>query len=300
MTATQVGLRHEAVPHHTTAELLAELTPQVRDALSRAEQVETVLEPEVEAGLRRHLGDSARQVTFRDPAEVYSCYSAQSIAVARRRELAELSSIGPRTVIEQVDCTVDGSELPATFWAELSRTTDIALVDLPVTVVRIGSLRTERTSVRRHRLALAVPAPSMPTPPDLTLEFGLAELRGVRAKATRFAHWCQLGSDLTESFVLALGEVTTNSVEHGAGRGTVRLWAGLGKITVEIHDSGVLADPHLGLRPPDPHGARGRGLWMARQLSTVMQIWISRSGTFIRQDFDRASARRSNQAVHLR
>ncbi|WP_028935247.1 ATP-binding protein [Pseudonocardia spinosispora] len=300
MTATQVGLRHEAVPHHTTAELLAELTPRVRDALSRAEQVETVLEPEAEAGLRRRLGDSARHVTFRDPTEVYGCYSAQSIAVARRREFAELGSLGPRTVFEQVDCIVDGAERPAAFWAELVRATDIALADLPVTVLRTSSHRAERPSARRHRRTLAAPAPPMPTPPDLTLEFGLAELRDVRAEATRFAHWCQLDSDLTESFVLALGEVTTNSVEHGAGRGTVRLWAGMGELAVEIHDSGVLADPHLGLCPPDPRGARGRGLWMARQLSTVMQVWISGSGTFIRQNFDRASARRSNQAVHLR
>lgn len=309
MTATKVGLRHEVGPHHTTVELLAELTPAVRGALTRAEYVETVLEPSVEAALRVRLGDLARRVTFRSPADIYDCYSPQAIATTRRRDLAELTRTGPCTLVEQFDCPVDGARLPTSFWAELDETTRAAFAGLPVTLVRPGWQPSDPTAphlrvgeISRYKLsparypsaALATPAPPIPTPPDRELEFGLAELRALRAEMTRFARQCDLDPELTDAMVIAVGEVTTNSVEHGAGRGTLRLWADVGELTVEVHDSGLITDPHLGLCPPDPRGMRGRGLWMARQLSNVMHVWVTGSGTSIRQTFRRASARRSN------
>ena len=118
---------------------------------------------------------------------------------------------------------------------------------------------------------------------------------GLRAELARRAG---LDEDRASALVLAAGEATSNSVEHGGGRGTLLLWPRPAALTIEVHDSGDLANPHQGLRRPELTGIRGRGLWMARQLCDHVHVWADSAGTHVRQSVYRASAQRLNSAAY--
>jgi serine/threonine-protein kinase RsbW len=68
-------------------------------------------------------------------------------------------------------------------------------------------------------------------------------------------------------FVVAVSEIVTNALEHGGGRGRVRLWVADGEVICEVADEGDgVADLQAGLRPPAVSAEGGYGLWMARSL----------------------------------
>lgn len=87
-----------------------------------------------------------------------------------------------------------------------------------------------------------------------------------------------LRADLT----VAVSELATNSVIHGGGGGTVRLWREPGMLVCEVSDAGRLEDPLLGRRRPSARRARGRGLWLVNHLCDLVQIRSSAAGTVIR------------------
>lgn len=102
---------------------------------------------------------------------------------------------------------------------------------------------------------------------------GLAEVR-------QYAEAWARGTGLTPArrgdLVLAVSEAAANSLSHGGGKGTLRLWATVGAgagVVAEIHDAGRLAHPLSGRRRPSlasPNG--GRGLWMIHQLCDLVEV----------------------------
>jgi hypothetical protein len=51
----------------------------------------------------------------------------------------------------------------------------------------------------------------------------------------------------------------------------------------EVSDTGAgLLDPLAGHLPPDPFAARGRGLWLARQFSDLVELHSDPAGTTVR------------------
>ncbi len=81
---------------------------------------------------------------------------------------------------------------------------------------------------------------------------------------------------------LAVAELTTNSVVHGAGSGTLRIWAENGRTVCEVHGGGQLTDPLAGRRPPNPTQPGGRGLLLVHQLVDLVRIHTGPDGTTIR------------------
>jgi anti-sigma regulatory factor (Ser/Thr protein kinase) len=82
--------------------------------------------------------------------------------------------------------------------------------------------------------------------------------------------------------VLAVNEVLTNSIRHGGGVGTLRIWQDADRLVCEVEDRGRLVDPLAGRRRPDPDQAAGRGLWMAYQLCDLVQVRSPAAGTVVR------------------
>ncbi|MFC6131485.1 sensor histidine kinase [Streptomyces spororaveus] len=116
---------------------------------------------------------------------------------------------------------------------------------------------------------------------------GLGE---VRAYADDWARGTALSAARRGDLVLAVSEAAANSLAHGGGRGSLRLWstdgaevgAGSG-IVAEIRDDGRLADPLSGRRRPTLTSANGgRGLWMIHQLCDLVEIRASDSGLTLR------------------
>lgn len=109
------------------------------------------------------------------------------------------------------------------------------------------------------------------------LEYTHGGLSEVREYAERWAR----GTDLTPArrgdLVLAISEAAANSLAHGGGKGTLRLWTasgdGVREAVAEIRDGGRLADPLAGRRRPSLASANGgRGLWMIHQLCDLVEV----------------------------
>jgi anti-sigma regulatory factor (Ser/Thr protein kinase) len=113
------------------------------------------------------------------------------------------------------------------------------------------------------------------------MRFTARELRDVRQSVSSYAEG-SLGKARTEDLVLAVNELTTNSVRHGGGVGTLRMWTESDVLVCEIHDAGNIADPDAGLTPPTPDQPSGRGLWVVRQLVDLMRIRTAHTGTIVR------------------
>jgi anti-sigma regulatory factor (Ser/Thr protein kinase) len=82
--------------------------------------------------------------------------------------------------------------------------------------------------------------------------------------------------------VLAVHELATNSVRHGGGRGTCRLWRDGAALVCEVSDRGWITDPQAGRRRPAADQPGGRGLWLVHQLCDAVELRTSPSGTVVR------------------
>jgi anti-sigma regulatory factor (Ser/Thr protein kinase) len=82
--------------------------------------------------------------------------------------------------------------------------------------------------------------------------------------------------------VLAVYEISTNSVNHGGGRGTLRVWLDDEGLVCEVSDAGHLSDPMLGRVRPSVDSNGGRGTWLANQLCDLVQARSFANGTVTR------------------
>jgi anti-sigma regulatory factor (Ser/Thr protein kinase) len=123
-------------------------------------------------------------------------------------------------------------------------------------------------------------AGTLPPPPAgcIQVTFDLAELARVRelVRAAALDAWLPL--ERREDFVLSADELATNSVRHGGGAGTLRLWREDRTLLCEVHDGGHIADPLAGRVSPDEQPLASRGLWLANHLCDLVQIRSCRHG----------------------
>ncbi|WP_328498452.1 sensor histidine kinase [Streptomyces sp. NBC_00414] len=85
-----------------------------------------------------------------------------------------------------------------------------------------------------------------------------------------------------QDLALVVAELTTNSVVHAGGGGTLHLWAENEQIVCQVQDFGRLADPLAGRRPARPDQIGGRGLLLVHYLSDLVRLHTDDDGTTIR------------------
>jgi anti-sigma regulatory factor (Ser/Thr protein kinase) len=108
-------------------------------------------------------------------------------------------------------------------------------------------------------------------------------LHALRVLVAEEAAAVGLSHERTTDLVLAASELAANSVRHGGGRGTSRLWLEPGTIVVEVADGGGrVAPPLVGRVQPTPTQVGGRGLWMANQVCDLVRIRSGERGTAVR------------------
>lgn len=303
--------RHLAVIHHGVDELLDTLAPLLRTAVTRSDPVWAAVDNPTREAIERRLGTAATGLVFSDPGQPPS-YSGQTTAARRADRLREAID-DDRVALILSDATMVGGSGPDSFapdvWSVVEASCNLALSGLPVTLVCLcDAARTGEDTERvlhwnhpelivgataspnpRYRspteVLASTPPPPAPAlgPPDHELTFaGSAALRGIRASAKRHGFEAGLDTERIDGLVLAIGELVSNSIEHGAGHGTLAWWVEPGRLVAGIHDPGHMSTTTPGLRRPPARSVRGRGVWLARQLSDVVHLWTTVDGTHAR------------------
>jgi anti-sigma regulatory factor (Ser/Thr protein kinase) len=124
----------------------------------------------------------------------------------------------------------------------------------------------------------------LPPPPDAAMFEvpGEACLPEARDFAARQARHHGLSDDRVEDLVLAVAELTTNSVEHGGGRGTLRIWREDEHLVCQVTDSGHITDPLAGRHPASLERTRGHGLLLVNHVADLTRLHTTPEGTTIR------------------
>jgi len=128
-----------------------------------------------------------------------------------------------------------------------------------------------------------------------TWEQVLAEVRGL---AGRFASESKLGPSRSANFVLAANEIATNSVVHGGGKGSFRIWQDAVALSCEVRDAGHFDKPLVDrdIAGADAYGSRG--LWLANQLCDLVQIRTLPDGTVVRLHMRRKASHDQETAAN--
>jgi anti-sigma regulatory factor (Ser/Thr protein kinase) len=256
--------------------------------------------------LRRALGGAARRVTFVDmealganPARIlpaWRTFAEPHLATGRHiRGVGEPVSPG-RTDAELVEChrheallnlafddrgawwlvcPYDTSALPAEVLAEARCTHPLIWGE------RSGQPSAEYRGPFASAEPFVAPLPDPPAAAEETV-FTIDGLRAIRAGVADAARRWGLPGGRVADLILAAGEVAANSVRHGGGGGSMRIWFDDGAAVCEIRDAGFIAQPLAGREPPRPGDGGGYGLWLANQVCDLVQVRSSSAGTTVR------------------
>ena len=289
-----------------TADFLAGTVPFIRGGLEAGEAVLVVESAARIALLKAELGADASDVLFQDMAAV-GANPARIIPAWRdfvdqhRGSGRRLRGIGEpiwkgRGPAEVIECQRHESLLNTAFaagepWWLLcpydTEALDPAVID---EARRSHPYVTDGDTVRRSNtyrgLELSgapfeVPLPE-PASSGQELAFQAGTLVEVRSLIGRHASAAGLSPSRAADLVLAVNEVATNSLVHGGGKGTLRIWRDPSAVTCEIRDMGRFESPLVDRERPAPGAAGRRGLWLANQLCDLVQIRTLPGGTAVR------------------
>ena len=132
-----------------------------------------------------------------------------------------------------------------------------------------------------HLHLRAVPAPAPPAGDPMPLADPWS-LSGVRAAVVLAGIRVGIDDGVLADFEIAVNEVAANALWHARGPRDVRIGVAAGALVCEVRDAGPGLDPLAAHRPPAAGAAGGRGLWIAHQLSDVVQVIPHEQGTRVR------------------
>ncbi|HEX6469883.1 MAG TPA: sensor histidine kinase [Streptosporangiaceae bacterium] len=116
---------------------------------------------------------------------------------------------------------------------------------------------------------------------DFTADTVFQARRSAVERAARHA----LPPDRVGAVELVVNELAVNSVRHGGGSGTLRIWVEDDLFICEITDQGHIADPLAGRRPVGLNAEGKRGLLLANHASDLLRVHSTPAGTAIRAHF---------------
>ncbi|MFC4908355.1 anti-sigma factor RsbA family regulatory protein [Actinomadura gamaensis] len=131
------------------------------------------------------------------------------------------------------------------------------------------------------------PLPDPGTAPAAVLRFDEDALIQARDLASAHADRAGLGRDRVLDVELAVAELAANSLAHGGGHGTLRIWTLPSHLVCEVSDRGHLTDPLAGRHPVPPTSVGGRGLLLVNQLADLVRLHTRPDGTTVRAYFAR-------------
>jgi anti-sigma regulatory factor (Ser/Thr protein kinase) len=305
-SASGDGFVHEALFYAGRDEFLDGTLAFVREGLAADEPTLVVVDPEKISALQAELAGDAALVLFADMAEVgmnpariipawrdfvdghgaggravrgigepiWPGRSAAELVECQRHEsLLNLAFAGAPAF--RLLCPYDSDALPEDVLQEAFRSHHV-LVDGP-----------KRYPSGGYRGLEAIAAPfgePLPEPPASAheVEFESETLGATRQLVHLLATAVGLSTSKLHDLVLAVNEVTTNSVRHGGGRGLLRIWQDADSLVCEVQDGGRIDRPLLGRERPRSEQEGGRGHWLANQVCDLVQVRTFDAGNVVR------------------
>ncbi|MGH3328643.1 MAG: anti-sigma factor RsbA family regulatory protein [Streptomycetales bacterium] len=301
-------LIHQALLYSSDEEYVAATAGFARDGLREGDRVLVAATPSNIALLRDELGWEADAAEFIDSGEWHQV-PPWTLAAYHRYITQHAPATGRvRVVGEPVWSGRDALEVRE--WTRFESVLNVALAASPAWIVCLYDTRilppgVAAGAVRTHPELLEasgrLPSPGyvdpallsaqwdrdeLPAPPADRLDemvFAGRDLREVRLRVLERARATTVSEERAQGLALAANEVATNAVVHGGGHGVLRMWAHDDEVVCEIRDGGGRLDQAFpGYLPPTLESGDGFGLWMARQLCTLVEIRSGSSGTVVR------------------
>jgi anti-sigma regulatory factor (Ser/Thr protein kinase) len=299
---TVVSFEHQALLYDDDHGYVTAIVPFLRHGLAGGEAVLCAVPVDRIWLLRDALGSEADQVTWtdmaelgRNPALIIPAWQAflERARLAGRRCRGVGEPVWPaRGADELLECQRHETLLNLVFgggpsWPLLCpydrahlppEVIDEAHRSHPVVAVSDERLR---SSTYGATDTLGGPVPAV-VERAATMAFAADDLHALRAFVTRHGAPAGLDGRRLADLVLATNEVATNTIRHGGGLGTLRVWVDGDRACCEVRDTGRLTDPLVGRRLPTTPFESGRGLWMANHLCDLVQLWSGAGGTVVR------------------
>ena len=297
--------------HHATLfyagdrEFMRGALPFLKDALANAEPALVAVSARKIELLRQALGDDAERVHFAHMQVLGS--NPARIIPAWRRFLGEHASDGgsargigepiwaERSDAELTECQRHESLLNLAFdggqaWQLLCPYDLEALEDRVIEAARLSHPFLEQDGIgmasATYLAGHEAPSPfdgDLPAPSVAPSELAFDErkLASVRWFVSQRAS-ASLDRGRAHDLVLAVNELATNSLLHGGGAGTLRMWTEADTLLCEVHDHGCITEPLTGRIAPAHGQHTGRGLWIVNHLCDLVQIRSASSGSVVR------------------
>ena len=296
----QRRFQHQALIYEGADEYLAGTMPFVRDALAAGDPTLVAVGKAQGESIAAELGPDADRILFVDMNRV-GCNPAAIIPLWRDfvgdhegrpvRGIGEPAWVGHSAAAQEEchrhECLLNHA-FPASAWTLLCAYDAESLGDEELERIGVShSLVTRQGRSEESARFEADPdclAGELPPPrsPAETMAFGLSELCEVRGRVAAAAERAGLDPRGVADLVTAASELAANSVLHGGGNGTLRLWREGAELLAEVEDRGLIEEPLVGHLRPRLAQEGGRGLWLANQLCDLVQIRSGESGTKVR------------------
>jgi anti-sigma regulatory factor (Ser/Thr protein kinase) len=294
-------IRHDLFVYETDAEIAAQVERFVVAGLEADEVVTVVVSARKQRLLREALGQAAGFVSFLGTGDVYTRPEgamATYEATVRRSEAA--LDAGVRVYGELPICD---TQAEWNHWMAYESLANRVFAHRPVVLMcgydrRVVPEAVVHQAWQTHRVVHAsvwqlsreyeepeVLVPSFEPPFE-----PLAGLRSLPIGDDRLED--RLADELTaegvpegraRDLLVAAREVLINADRYGNGVRAFRVGRVGGRFVCEISDDGPgLDDPLAGYLPPAPQGREGAGLWIARQLTSQLEMLSDPGGLTVR------------------
>jgi anti-sigma regulatory factor (Ser/Thr protein kinase) len=299
---TAADLRHDLFVYDSDERLAVQVEQYLVAGIDAGEHVIAVVDERKQAILRDALGSDAELIVFADHRDIYTRPEAAMAAfdVAVRGQAAA-SEDGARVYGELPDCETRAEwEAWITYEAIVNRVfagRQATLMcgyderEVPEAVVR--------QAWRAHRVVLAdawqmSPEYEEPEAVVRSLAPAFEPLPGLRALDVggRLQLQDRLADALadtsasaarTRDMLVAVREVLSNAEQYGNGVRALRLGQVGTQVVCEVTDRGAgFDDPLAGYLPPRPLAGDSAGLWIARQLTSRLELHQAPEGLTVR------------------